>query len=84
MSCRLSCTASWHTVTCVEVMNALIYLHTRSPVIVHGDLKPENIMVERSAGRTDNCCLCRFRISACPVSFRLSSSPYTSVCERYD
>jgi len=31
------------------ISSALIYLHTRDPQIVHGDLKPSNIMVESSS-----------------------------------
>mmetsp|Transcript_104679 Transcript_104679/g.225867 ORF Transcript_104679/g.225867 Transcript_104679/m.225867 type:complete len:547 (-) Transcript_104679:6-1646(-) len=29
------------------ICQAMIYLHTRVPVIVHGDLKPNNVMMER-------------------------------------
>ena len=30
-----------------DVMRAVIYLHDRSPPIVHSDLKPTNIMVQQ-------------------------------------
>jgi len=36
----------------IGVCRALLYLHSRSPGIVHGDIKPDNIMVE-CHGRTD-------------------------------
>eukprot|EP00928_Gymnodinium_smaydae_P043197 TRINITY_DN2899_c0_g1_i8.p1 TRINITY_DN2899_c0_g1~~TRINITY_DN2899_c0_g1_i8.p1 ORF type:complete len:829 (+),score=70.44 TRINITY_DN2899_c0_g1_i8:79-2565(+) len=33
------------------VTNALSYLHSRFPVIVHGDLKPDNVLIEQSQER---------------------------------
>mmetsp|Transcript_42882 Transcript_42882/g.102627 ORF Transcript_42882/g.102627 Transcript_42882/m.102627 type:complete len:663 (-) Transcript_42882:307-2295(-) len=35
----------------IGVCRALLYLHTRSPQIVHGDLKGENVMVEVSGDK---------------------------------
>ena len=34
----------------VGICRALLYLHTRSPAIVHGDLKDQNVMVETRIG----------------------------------
>ncbi|PVF98961.1 kinase-like protein [Serendipita vermifera] len=33
---------------CYEVVNALEYLHTYNPILVHGDLKPGNILIDES------------------------------------
>jgi len=35
----------------LDISSAFYYLHTLDPVIVHGDIKPNNIMVERGSAR---------------------------------
>ncbi|CAK0789575.1 unnamed protein product [Prorocentrum cordatum] len=35
-----------------DILNVLRYLHSRQPVIVHGDLKDSNVFVEERRGRT--------------------------------
>lgn len=40
---RASVTNCWHIV--ISICHAICYIHGQSPVIVHGDLKPANIMV---------------------------------------
>lgn len=42
-----------------QVCEALAYLHSQHPVIIHGDIKPANIMVTPE----DNVCLIDFNIS---------------------
>jgi len=48
----------------VGVCRALMYLHSRLPRIVHGDIKPENIMVEHHSKACSSCGSC------CQVSSR--------------
>jgi len=42
-----------------DVVQALRYLHTRDPPVVHGDLKPANILISASG----NACLCDYGMS---------------------
>jgi len=39
----------------VGVCRALMYLHVRQPIVVHGDIKPENIILQHYSGSCSNC-----------------------------
>lgn len=40
-----------HLQALTGICHALIYLHTRRPAIIHGDLKPQNIMIEQRGSK---------------------------------
>lgn len=44
----------------LELSEALIYLHSQSPAVIHADIKPDNIMLKEDGG----ICLIDFNVSA--------------------
>ena len=39
-------TWQWKTQVVCDVSQAMVYLHTQQPCIIHGDLKPQNILID--------------------------------------
>lgn len=51
-----------------QICNALIYIHSKSPVVVHNDIKPDNFLVD-----ADRYLLCDFGISQ-RLQFKLTQT----------
>ena len=65
-----------------QLTDALVYLHTRKPPIIHSDIKPENIMLTPDG----SVCLIDFNISGLAQNGRIQSvgiSPGYSPPEQY-
>ena len=65
-----------------QLTDALVYLHTRKPPIIHSDIKPENIMLTPDG----SVCLIDFNISGMAQNGRIQSvgiSPGYSPPEQY-
>lgn len=64
------------------IMDAVIYLHNQSPPIIHGDIKPANIIVSKAGGTTilvDFGGLAReFEAETPPTTARHGTSGYTA------
>lgn len=58
---------------CSQLTEAVSYLHKQTPPIIHGDIKPDNIMVTPEG----NICLIDFNISGMLEGNGLKSSGYT-------